>query len=351
MTENNSEFLKTKLNELKDAIGLKTLNQEIIEMALEKTPTGGNTKPFIWTWSKNQLLIHQDLKFATHYLNRNQHTSWIALGCMIKSVEIAANDQGWEIQTKLTTDVGAEISFFQSRQIDSKKEKLAKLLSRTTYRGLFEPSSEPKILPTEQPGIQAHVSCANSIISDFKNFMVSADTYLWIQKKAALSFFNEVRFFDHRISLRGIRSEDLGVGLIDQLILYVFSFVPWLLSLIIHIPILNFNFKNASRRNMKNAHYLLVTAQSLDSNSLVRAGQEAMRQWINLEEQGYKVQPCSLASITLVDAATNCLPLDTHQKFRDLFRFIGPDILRRQFNLDPAAQPIWLLRVGRSLKN
>jgi hypothetical protein len=73
-----------------------------------------------------------------------------------------------------------------------------------------------------------------------------------------------------------------------------------------------------------------------------------MQVWIEMEKQGYKVQPLSMASITLVDAATNSLPADTKKNFRQLFSFTGPEVLKEQFQLSAQEKPVWLLRIGRA---
>ena len=345
-TQTDSVSQTEKLRQPSSGLSLK-----VIEMALHKSPTGGNSKPFHWHWEKNNLIIKHSFEHAAHYLNRNNHTSWIALGCLIESVKVAALSQDWEAHSQISNDnLSAQISFTAATSSSVPIPRLIALLDRITYRGPLSKSEPPEIFTHHENssnGIQIKLAETEDLSSEFKKFIISSETYIWLQQKATRAFFSEVRFFDHRKNERGIRSEDLGINKADQFMLYCFSFIPWLLSVIVSIPVLNFSFKQASKRNLKNAHFVLITAPSLKSLNLLNAGEAAIRLSIDLEMQGYVVQPYSMASITLVDAATNQLPTDTLEKFKTLFTQIGPEVLKNQFNLEIVEKPIWLLRVGR----
>jgi len=328
---------------------IKEFSRDLIERAMVKAPTGGNSKPFSWQWIDQRLLIRHDLTLAEHYLNCNQHASWMALGCLLESVETAARYQGFKSQVLVFDDLGAEITFSSaiSQNEDQATLGMEGLFERRTYRGPLQASDVPVMSQKFPKGVQVRIANARFLTHDFKNYLISTDAYLWLQQKAMKSFFKEVRFFDSRVEPRGIRSEDLGVGMMDQVMLYFFSYVPWLLSLIVRVPILNHGFKVASKRNLENAHFLLVTATALDSRSLVKAGQAAMAVWIRLENQGYKLQPYSTASLTMVAAKTGHLHSDTQKKFLALFQGQGPAILRNQFQFSHPENPVWLFRVGK----
>lgn len=327
------------------------LSFQIIEMALHKSPTGGNSKPFLWYWQQDHLFIEHHSGHAAHYLNRKNHTSWIALGCLIESVRIAARSQDWDVHVEMGNDqLNAKISFTPAQSSSLYIPILSALLERSTFRGPLTPSDAPEIFmhhETTSAGLQVRLAAAEDLTKDFKKFIVTSETYIWLQRKASAAFFNEVRFFDIDKNQRGIRSQDLGVSRMDQLMLYCFSFIPWALSWIVSIPVLNFSFKQASKRNLKNAHFVLVTASSLNDSDLCNVGQAALRLWVDLEVQGYVVQPYSMASITLVDAATNQLPNDTQNLFVKLFTQIGPEIIQKQFNTEGTQKPVWLFRVGQ----
>lgn len=322
------------------------LSHDLIELALQKTPTGGNAKQFDHSWSNDELHIFHDAERAAHYMNPNHHASWIALGLLLASVETAAGSQGWSSESKISKNLDAIISFAPGLK-ENKPESLNVLFQRSTYRGVFNASPAPLISNTPGGAAKAHLAEAGALTLEFKKYIFITDAYLWLQKKATVSFFKEVRFFDDRIAPVGIRSKDLGVGFFDQIQLYFFSFAPWILSFIARIPLLNQSFKSASKRNLKNAHFILITAPSLDELALVDVGRAALTTWLNLEKQGYKVQPYSAASLPIVAAKTGHLNADTSKRFVNLFTSEGPAILQQQFDLPRDEKPVWLLRAGR----
>lgn len=336
------------------------IDRTLIERALEKSPTGGNSKPFSWSWSGEALVIKHDAKLAEHYLNRNHHTSWIALGCLLTSVEIAAKAQGFgiEFSTKEAFDPsennhGPNSTIHFARLADSNisdeaVRNLQALLGRQTYRGPLAPSAAPAFVPTGSDGVSIRLISTAETSKTTKEYITAADSYLWIQKQATRDFFKEVTFSatPQGPKDRGIRIGDLGINKADQMMLRFLSRATWLPSLMAQVPGLNASFKAVTKRTLKNAHLLLVSAKNLNPEELIRVGQETLRAWIELEKQGYRLQPLSMASITLIDAATGVLPGDTKSMFRRLFEDIGPAVLRRQFGLATQEKPVWLLRVG-----
>lgn len=324
------------------------LNRATIETALLKTPTGGNAKPFTWCWINNEtleIIYHADL--AAHYLNRNNHSGWIALGCLIESVYIAAGVQGFAINP--TTDYTNLNTLIRFSAANSRlpEDLYFQLLKRSTFRGSVTSSLAPTLEYNNQSDIRARLLPAQATSAKIKKFFTAVDSYIWIQSKATVSFFKEIIFFNSNSDQRGILSQNLGINKVDQFMLYLFSFVPTLLSYFVRIPLLNLSFKLASKRNIANAHFVLITSTSLDPAHLIQAGRKSFKTWIQLEQQGYSVQPYSSASLTLLDAAAGHLPDDTSPFFRKLFTEDGPKIFGEEFNLSHNENPIWLLRVGK----
>lgn len=341
----------TTLSELGSRTVVNEIDRSVIESALERTPTGGNSKPFYWNWIDGTLLVRHDKELDEHYLNRKYQTSWIALGCLIASVQIAAKSQGLKVDCKISWEEHtARFTFQNFSEKIVKSDDLRLLLQRKTYRGALQESPAPTLTLSSNRQIQIHLSPSQHILKSTTRFLTLADSYLWLQKKAARSFFKEVVFTANPQGKedRGIRVVDFGIGKMDQMMLRLFSRMTWLPSLVARIPLLNTPFKANTKRTLKNAHLLLVTAEDLSAPSLVRAGEEAMKSWLELEKQGYQLQPLSTASITLVDAANGLLPEDTRPFFRSLFTDTGPRILKEQFHLNEKEKPVWLLRVGKA---
>jgi hypothetical protein len=253
MTSHFSDLSKQSSNRpLQSDQSTRVFDQKKIDMALEISPSGGNSKPFIWNWrSATVVEILLNKAAAEHYLNRNQHTSWISLGCLIESAEIAAIDQSHSAHIKISHDLSCKISFSLAAQNLPYENKFQALLKRKTSRFEFKTSTTPQILKSVQAKIEVHLVSALIIGSEFKKFVRDTDQYIWLQRKALESFFGEVRFFDHRKSPRGIRSEDLTESIIVQCLLYFFSLIPWLSELMARTPILKLIFFKASEKNIK----------------------------------------------------------------------------------------------------
>ncbi len=346
MLQKFSDFSELTSNPKKsENLEKQNFDPQLIEMALSKSPTGGNSKSFSWLWMNSQTVrIQLDKTIRAHYLNPNHVAEWLALGCLIESADIAAQAQGFETDVRISKDLQCEMSFSVSQKTSD--ELFQALLKRRTSRFEFKTSAVPHVSQSAQPGIEVRLASALNAQTKFKNFVRSADQYIWRQSGATKSFFNEIRFFDRRLGPKGLRSEDLSGRIGDQIFLYILSLFPFLTGIIARTPLLNMIFLKASARNLKNAHFILITFQSLDPISLVRAGQESLRTWAELQKQGYQVQPYSTASLTLVDAETGHLPQDTSSFFRTLFTHTGPEIIKQQFKLLPQEKPVWLLRVG-----
>jgi hypothetical protein len=347
-----SSIPDNQIQNTRDSSTDRTINHSLIELAMQRSPTGGNSKPFFWYWTGQVLHIRHDESLATHYLNRNHHTSWLALGCLLKSVEFAARCEGFQISYEIRkADLSTDVAFSCSPDVTSRPSDLQALLNRRTYRGPLVESEKPSLAINAETGaVRTHMVSSSEISSPMKKFLIKADSYLWLQKHATRDFFREIVFTrkEQTETDRGIRVMDLGIGKMDQLMLRFFSMMPWLPSLMVRIPVLNHSFRASTERTLKNAHLALITARSLEPLELFRTGQQAMQVWIEMEKQGYKVQPLSMASITLVDAATNSLPADTKKNFRQLFSFTGPEVLKEQFQLSAQEKPVWLLRIGRA---
>lgn len=352
-------------------INLETLTQAVltaeqkeqIEIALSHSPTGGNAKPFKWQWKKNTLCISHDQQLATHYLNRNNHTSYLALGCMVASIEVAAADMGvsWKAQFN-EESLYTEIQFFSSKTSNDKQlEILFPIISkRHTYRGAFKSArqlSNPQFTLTntelfQNTEVSRSFVSANQVGGSFKKYLLKAESYLWVQIKALKDFLKEIRFFSSKSSLeeRGIPTFELGISFMDQLMLAGLSLVPRVLSLMRQVPILNMQMLMAANKSIKNSHFCLFSSKDLSPSSLVQVGRVAMLTWLDLELQGYKVQPMSVASIPLLDAAAGHLPKDTKSDFQKLFSGKGVELVSSEFKTSKEQQPIWLFRFGEPVK-
>lgn len=336
------------LNINEQGISLNLEQEAKFELVLKRLPTGGNAKPFTWNWTDKKLCIEHSNELAAHYLNRNNHTSLLALGCMITTVDITAKSMGlnWKAQFNETT-LYTEIEFFHtqvSSRTQAENQRLyLQLQKRSTYRGEFKPS-EIKTLETSFGKILA----ASKMNQNFQKYLIQCESYLFLQAQALKDFFKEIRLFSNKSSFeaRGIAGFELGISMMDRLSLAVLQFVPQVLTWIRKTPGLNFQMVQAAKRTVAHSHFCLFSTKDLNPSSLIQVGRRAMLTWLELELQGFKVQPMSIASIPVLDSATGQLPSDTRPEFVKLYAEQGPQVMTEQFKLAKNQAPVWMFRFG-----
>lgn len=353
------KFLWNQLKEQTQPIG-KFLDQSAIESALHKSPSGNNSKPFDVSWLHNALLLTHNESKAEHYLNRGNNASLIALGCALTAVEVVANAQGFKIQISLPDFEQAgwivKIEFIPTVRCLPLAALISMLFQRATYRKAFQNSLVPLELKKElqkmkQGEAKIKFVDAGQTSSEFRSYLMQTETYLWKQSKATKDFLLGVRFFNHAQTSneRGIPAATLGVNGLLQILMALLSLIPSLASKLMHLPTLESIFLSSAIRNFENSHFLLIHTKNLEASNIVQAGQLAMKAWLKLESQGYRVQPMSSGSLSLLYAKKGLLPKDSKPEFKTLFNDVGPRILAEQFQLRQQENPVWLLRIGKAI--
>lgn len=358
------EITQSKINlELLTQTQLTSEQKEQLEIALSHSPTGGNSKPFTWKWKNNTLCISHDEQLAAHYLNRNNHTSYLALGCMIASIEVTASELGLNWKASFNEEsLYSEVQFFAlNGSTKERTEILYPMISkRHTYRGMFKTArqlSNPAFTLTDSElfnnkMISRSFVTSSKVGNQFKNYLLKSESYMWVQMKALKDFLKEIRFFSSKSSFeeRGIPTFELGISIVDEVMLAALKVVPAVLSWMRRLPVLNLQMVMEAKKTVKNSNFCLFSAKDTSATSLVQVGRVAMLTWLDLELQGYKVQPISMAVIPLLDSATGNLPNDTRPEFQKLFGAAGLHSMSEQFQISREQTPVWMFRFGEAVK-
>ncbi len=359
MSENLNQYSTSENSASEGQLNNCLLSQEMkseVELALNYSPSGGNSKPFQWKWmSDYELHITHDNQLALHYLNRNNHTSYLALGCLLTSVEVVADKLNLAVETQIDeVALSTKVKFVNKTKMSSLSFLYSVIGQRSTYRGKFKKQKQTASAFKSdtffegQEVISREYKYSESLNSAFIKFLLETESYMWVQKKALIDFLSEIRFFSNKSSKeqRKIASFELGVSIVDQILLASLKRVPWLLSLMRQVPILNLPMKANVYKSVKNANFCLFRSQSLKPQALIEVGKVAMLTWLELEKQGYKVQPMSLSSIPVLDSLTGHLPDDTKASFTELFQRQSLEVFNGQFSENQELKPVWLFRFG-----
>lgn len=343
------------LEKKSDHISLTAANfsdlKNTFDAILKKVPTGGNSKPFVWQWIENELYVRHDQKLAEHYLNRDNHTSKIAFGCLIESLQTVCQELRLKHQMQIEQDaLSLRFTILETSAEVTAGNQIAALLNRSTYRGLM--NSKVKSAPINLDQWEgAFVN--QSASQDFLSYLKLTANYIWHQQQATIDFFKEIRFFSKVSSneKRGIPTFELCLPVKDLLALKMFSLVPKLLVHLMKLkPIEKIFFEN-TQRLLEGSNFVLICAPSASSSDLIQTGRRALKIWLDLENQGFHVQPLSTATIPIVDAVNNVLPADTHPAFREIYEQQGLKLLKKEFSMKESLIPVWLFRVGKKLED
>lgn len=332
-----------------DAIPISTDQKLLFDQALKKVPTGGNCKPFSWKWTQKSLLVEYDPRAAAHYLNRKSYSSYIALGCLIGSVELVAESLWLESIVEVDEESLRTEIWLRPTTFANQGRTVHQLTSRSTYRGPFassEPLPEKFIL-----GKGVYVRHAGDVSQQLQSYLVHASQFLWCQPEATRDFFKEIRFFTSIRSEeeRGIASFELGISLLDQVSLFLLSRVPRFTTFLARYSPLRWIFEGQSKKDVKNSHFVCFTCEKIDLESLLMVGARALYVWIDIEKMGYRVQPFSFATLPALDIMSDSLEdaKEINPRHRDLFRGHSVAIIKKEFDCADSEIPVWLFRFGR----
>ncbi len=334
------------------------IHRDMIELAIKRTPSGSNSKPFIWSWDNDLLKVKAQDSIDQHYLNRNRHGSALAMGCLIASVRQAAHLQSQIITTRTYLEqdgLAVDIRFSFNYELSSKPNLFQEILLRNTYRGVFASCALPDITKQELMKISnssARISVLESkeVGTSFLAYVVTCETYMWRQLHAAKAFLSSVRFFskENTEQMSGIPSSQLPINFMEKLMMITAKNISLVGRVLFPSLLFQIIVKAKAKAALKNAHFVIVSVNQTDWRTLIEAGDAIMNAWLIIEKNNYKAQPLSSSTIPVLDAKNNCLPEDTNENFIELFTKTGPSILAKEFSLPGQEVPVWMLRFGKA---
>lgn len=349
------------------------MDKQKFEDILQKSPSGGNSKPYSLSWSEdnnNFVTISADKNISHHYLNRNNHGDYIGLGCLLYLIYLESLRQNLQFEVLNIKDeadsLKIQIQFNHIQNLNETQQSHLNLHNyinqRTSYRQPFENENTSNlnqllkyprltIFKKNDYKLNLHFCTAKQITSEFKNYLIQCEAYIWSHQQATKDVLNDIRFgADSATSAnqkRKIPANSFKLNYIEQLFIQILQIKPQIGQILIRIPILKNLLTALTVKNIENSNFFLVTTSKIHPESLIEAGALAMQTWLTLESQNLKAQPFSASSLTLVDAFTNNLPHDTLPAYLQLFNETGPALFKYQFNLTESERPVWMFRFGK----
>ncbi|MBI5515738.1 MAG: hypothetical protein HY909_18290 [Deltaproteobacteria bacterium] len=318
-----------------------------------QSPSAENNQPFVYTWDGETLAVIHQAHRARKSLDPRFHTSMLTLGCVLESLDIAADAHG--LRPMFTLNHGlpedgpwAEVTF--ERGTSGRAALAPWLPRRSTDRRPFGggPASHPVFARVEAEASR-HPPVAVRRASPQEPELLAFSA-----RAEALFFHHEALYREAlhwlRSSAREARSRRDGVPLEAALPGLPTAFgaallkAPGAREVLARSPAPWVAGRLVTRQLRSSAALLLLTTRDRGDLALVPVGRALLGCWLRLTEAGFGVQPHSLASLFVYEEMLGALP----SYFDHGLMQQGLGTLRRAFDLDPEELPVLLLRTGLS---
>jgi len=325
--------------------------RSILQVAL-RAPSGDNCQPWRFKWDGKTLHLSHDEERGRHALNRDNHASYLALGCLLESIEIQASTEGYGLSYELLPGPSprAAITFGPSRERDPLAKELPR---RFTDRRPFRRSSlnaelTDALIRSAERNRPTRLHLLTQVPPEFTNFLCGCEEIVWRERNYHRDLFEWIRFDEAlaQSSRDGMPWRTLGVSYPESRMLqfcknFGFQRVMNQLGFIL-------NIRQLLRRQIASSAALYcITVSSDEPNELVLAGRTAMRAWLTLGQNGFGVQPLTLGSLSIYDYFTGSVPKETPPRFMESFA-AGRSLYQKTFGLQASEVPVWLFRTGLS---
>lgn len=318
-----------------------SMNESIksqLEWAVRRTPSGDNCQPFSCSWEGECLRITHDEALASHRINHGNYASLITLGCLLENVRVVGLAHGLRSRVSLGENPLRECSL--EFDICPKDESLlAAVSARLTDRRIFHQGwdEELSLLASER------VSIIPRIPATVREFFLQCDGIFWDDKGIFFDTLKWVRFSEAQ-ALRtkdGLPSKNLGISFTDSIALW-FSSKSVVLQKLMGLFGGKFLGRRLYARQLDSAGgFVFIHAESTSAGSLVKAGQDGMRIWLELTRKNFSVQPLTIVTLlTFIDHHFGLCP-DYPEKVKLLLHG-GSELMKRELGL-----PIWGFRFGK----
>ncbi len=332
--------------------------REIIEKAI-KSPSGDNCQPWSFAWDGIKLSIYHDERRAYHPLNAGQRASWIALGCMLESIKIAASAIKYVAEIEVGTlesgndDPWAVVHLLSKEGV--KADPLFDYLEkRTTDRRLYQGGELNNdllqtVLERSEEYRPAGLFFVDHISQNLEKYILESEAQMMEHPEVMINILKWTHLSTRKAkkSGDGLSWRNMSVRLFEVPGIWLIKKFPFLMKLV--------------RRNLVRQHRERIKAQiqtaaglicvtvpksASTPKDIVNAAGMIMRTWLLLTSQAYGCQPLTMSS-TLIYLMNQQL-LDEH--FAENIEIFeeGEKLMHQEFGIPEDQTPVWMIRTGRS---
>jgi nitroreductase len=314
------------------------------------SPSGDNCQPWTYEWNGERLVIFHDAERGEHPVNPGGVASRIALGCLLEAMDISASEHGFNIRTTLLElrnegiTPWAEVRFEPSGT--DRNPLLDSLLKRTTDRRPFQGGDLRADLFQKLESGAAKLHFLAKPAQEFVKFVAESEQLLTdhphilpaTMKWARLSAKHAQKTQD------GLSWRNLGAKFWEvPMMPLIRDYRPFFLFA--RHTIAPQHRARVTKQLTSSAGVICVSISHKNNENIVTAGRLMMNAWLSLTQQGYGVQPLTLASMVNMCSIDGTMPLS--EKWQKFHRE-GQNVLRKHLVISADSTPVWMIRAGIS---
>ncbi len=328
---------------------------ERIVAAAAQAPSGDNSQPWRFHWDGRTLRVLHDAVRAEHPLDGGRIGSDLSLGCVLESLEIAADAMGFVAQTTLQLARPRDPCWATARLrpgSSGRADLFPTIERRTTDRRLYRNASIDHPVFDRVRATSRDARCRVHVLppptGELLEFITAMDAFVLRTSSVYESTSRWLRTTQREVeeTRDGVSWRNLGLDLPE------FRALRWMRSPKARAVALALGGTKATalwlrRQLASSAAIVLFTTRASTDDRVVSVGRAAMATWLELTAADHGVQPLSLQSALILSEAMDALPPDTPSDFRPMLRR-GRRLLARRLDLADDELPVWMLRTGPS---
>jgi hypothetical protein len=272
-----------------------------IQLAM-RAPSGDNSQPWDFSFYSGHFRISINQDRAKHFLDQNHSASWISMGCLCENLNLSAAQFGFSCQITIDSDSSVDVSYETIKPVKNNVVRDS-ILGRQTFRGALESVdlslSEYHKKFSDVPGERSFEwKIVKSVSQDLLKEWSWLEALLWLKTPLMGDFTKWLRLKTKNFE-DGVTLENLQIGFVDKISLFIFKKFPSLVRL---IPFFVLNYQTKIRLNflLENSSGLLVLSGPFKNfEDYFYAGREIQRMWLFMEENKIKAQPIAIQSLYL----------------------------------------------------
>ncbi len=342
-----------------DIAKTETINNKTIKLLVEAAitaPSGGNTQPWEWIFHQNTLYLFHRTELSHSLLDSQKYGSYIAFGCAITNLNIAAKQYGYTAKHIYFPDKDSRLISCITFTKNSKPEK------EILYNSIFKRVTNREVSPQKiseldkkniiqlgkiktAEGLILHTVTDEATKRMIGEFAGHGTVNRFLSDRGHYDLFEkEIRWTkkEYERTKTGIDLDSLGVGKAEETI---FRFAAQ--QTVMH-SMRKFDggsiFFNSDVKAALNSVFIgIIASNKHDNTTWIEAGKLLQETWLWLTNQGYAIQPIA-ASIFTANQIQNLPKYNKHEEAILKKWTLIKNILPKEY------EPKFIIRIYKPIK-